>query len=82
MAELNTYQCDICSALRTESNYWFMARGRTENYFEVFPWSINATKKDLMHICSEQCLHKALSRAINPNKSSDNLNKAEETTES
>lgn len=56
----NPFKCDYCGALKGAGNGWWMRQAGGEFY--AFPWDEGLADGPLIeHICSEACLHKALS---------------------
>ena len=73
MAELNTFRCDECPAIRKETNHWFKAIA-APGYVFLRKWDCGLLTeiRDLqmrpgaieLHLCSESCAAKAMSKAI------------------
>ena len=70
MAELRTFKCDECPAIKKDVNGWFMYR-RAPGEFHIFQWDIAMESMAHIptgivpgHLCSESCAAKAMSKAI------------------
>lgn len=69
--ELNTYKCDECPAIRKEANHWFKMT-IIANAIIIQRWDMpelegiprNPTHDKRLHLCSESCAAKAMSKAI------------------
>jgi len=77
MAELNTQTCDVCGTIRRDANHWFHAGvvkvtnlSRKSWQFVIAPWEgwLPAETVDHMHLCSENCAAKAMSKVIGSGK--------------
>ena len=58
------YTCDVCGAVRGETNHWFQARLRANEWqaasLEIEPFiSIGLTA---VHLCGQKCAHALLDR--------------------
>ena len=73
------YVCDECGTQKKESNHWYIASsGRM--VFAIVAWaSDDPDKKDSLHLCSESCATKALSKWMaslqSPRDNQDNARK-------
>ncbi len=74
MAIVNTVSCDECGAVRGEANHWFRALVFTFSggrKFIIQEWQVELTPPSgdtELHLCSEQCAAKAMSKAIGAGK--------------
>lgn len=79
MAELHTVTCDQCGVTKGEANHWFKAVAWEVGHFEIMHFNkpLLATLKEqpehvtyaeILHLCSEQCAAKAMSKAIGSGK--------------
>lgn len=62
MAAVNTYKCDVCSKIRSESNHWFLAMlNEQHSSFILCKWEDRAAEGPIAkHICSDSCATKLL----------------------
>lgn len=76
MAEFKTYVCDECGVEKREANHWFKAYPWHSGHFEIARWDANCVaphdaplvERIALHLCSEQCAAKAMSKAIGAGK--------------
>ena len=62
MADVNTQSCDVCGALKKESNNWYRARV-SDGRFLLTHWSdILATKH--LHLCGIGCASKFMAHVM------------------
>ena len=54
------YKCDVCGAVRGESNHWF-AVGKLTGAIVVIQWD-RAILEGATHICGQKCAHALLDR--------------------
>lgn len=71
MADLNTQTCDECGIIKKEANHWFKAV-KAGPQFWIGPWDSEMpdpfVQFKLLHICSETCATKVMSRTIGSGK--------------
>jgi hypothetical protein len=75
--KFETYKCDICGALKGETNHWWLRQVSDNSVYFLLstrladhdavvsaqPLDLRAPTDDkVQHICSEQCATKALSQ--------------------
>lgn len=76
MSTLNTLACDICGAIRRETNHWFRAIAWEAGHFEIStlekssamlltgPTDSNWPRGVVLDLCSESCAVKAMSQTM------------------
>ena len=65
MSVRETYYCDECGRAKAEANHWFRAKAEP-GAFLIGSWDkqMPSTEKQEVHLCSEACAVKAMSRVI------------------
>lgn len=76
MSQSLTYHCDVCGAVKKESNHWFRAlvtklldgtavQLHAGPRFSIVPWERSTGRPKLeIHLCGLECAHKAMDRAL------------------
>ena len=69
MSEVKTYRCNgpNCKNIKNDANHWFRAASTRPGYFIIARWSedlILANGAEELHLCSESCAAKVMSKAI------------------
>lgn len=64
------YVCDVCGAVRGETNHWFVANVGNAGY-HVRPWGLAEAEDRLLyddakHLCGAQCIHALLDQFLTP----------------
>jgi hypothetical protein len=67
MSQSLTYHCDVCGAVKMESNHWFRALSGITS-FAIVNWEQDLPEgwgRDFhMDLCGLECAHKAMAKAL------------------
>lgn len=55
------YVCDVCGAVRGETNHWFVG-GTEDSNLQIWPFDSDPLYGGQQHLCGQKCAHAMLDR--------------------
>jgi hypothetical protein len=76
MADINTQSCDVCGAVRKETNHWFRVEIGNDEYINgifIYSWDTTNVLTGHQHTCSDKCTQTLIQRWLDKQKDSHKL---------